>query len=45
MIQLARLHAYRNGVFWLVDVPVREASKRRSELRQEGWEVVFSEVV
>ena len=45
MIGLARLHCYKNGVFWLVDVPVNLARKRRLELSQEGWIVAHTEIV
>lgn len=45
MIGLARLHAYQKGVFWLVDVPVKEARKKQKELRQQGFEVVHTEIV
>jgi len=39
------MHAYRAGVFWLVDVPRNEAAKRRLELAREGWVITYSEVV
>lgn len=45
MIGLARLHAYQKGVFWLVDVPVTEAKRKRKELSQQGWVITYSEVV
>lgn len=45
MIGLARLHAYQNGVFWLVDVPVAEAKKKRAELTRQGWIVTHTEKV
>lgn len=45
VIGLARLHAYQNGVFWLVDVPVAEAKKKRTELTQQGWTVTHNEIV
>jgi len=45
VINLVRLHAYRAGVFWLVDVERQFASKRRLELAQEGWIVTHTEFV
>jgi hypothetical protein len=45
MIGLVRLHAYRGGVFNLVDVPQKEAKKKRLELSQEGWVVTHTEFV
>ena len=45
MIGLARLHAYQNGVFWLVDVPKTEAKNKQIELSRMGWIVVHTEVV
>jgi hypothetical protein len=45
MIGLARLHAYQKGVFWLVDVPVKEASKKQKDLSRQGWVVTHTEIV
>ena len=45
VINLCRLHCYRGGVFWLVDVPQDKASHRRKELSQEGWVVTHTEFV
>ena len=45
VINVARLHAYRQGVFWLVDVPKEEAKKRQQELSREGWIVTHTELV
>ena len=45
VINLCRLHCYRGGVFWLVDVPQDQASHRRKELSQEGWVVTHTEFV
>jgi hypothetical protein len=45
MIGLVRLHAYRGGVFSLVDVPQKDAKKKRLELSQEGWVVTHTEFV
>jgi G:T-mismatch repair DNA endonuclease (very short patch repair protein) len=45
MIGLARLHAYQNGVFWLVDVPQNRARDKQRELSRMGWTVVHTELV
>ena len=45
VINVARLHAYRQGVFWLVDVPREDAKKRQQELSREGWVVTHTEFV
>ena len=45
MIGLARLHAYQNGVFWLVDVPQSRARDKQRELCRMGWTVVHTELV
>jgi len=45
MIGLVRLHAYRGGVFNLVDVPVKDVKKKRLELSQEGWVITHTENV
>ena len=45
MVGLTRLHAYRNGVLNLVDVETKEARAKRTELRREGWEVVYTEAI
>ena len=45
MIGIVRIHAYRNGVFNLVDVPVKEAKKRRLELSREGFVITHTETV
>ena len=45
MINLCRLHCYRGGVFWLVDVPQDKAAGRRKELSREGWVVTHTEFV
>lgn len=45
MIGLARLHAYQKGVFWLVDVPVKEAKKKREELSRQGYVITHTEIV
>ena len=45
VINLCRLHCYRGGVFWLVDVPQGKAAKRQRELSQEGWIITHTEHV
>jgi len=45
MIGLVRLHAYQNGVFWLVDVPKEQAKSKQLELCRMGWTVVHTEFV
>ena len=45
MIDLVRLHAYRGGVFNLVDVPLKDAKRKRLELSQEGWVITHTENV
>lgn len=45
MIGLVRMHAYRSGVFWLIDVDVKDARRRRLELAQEGWIITHTEHV
>ena len=45
VINLCRLHCYRGGVFWLVDVPQDKAAGRRKQLSQEGWVVTHTEFV
>ena len=45
MIQLARLHCYLNGVFWLVDVAAGKVEERRAELAREGWCITHIEWV
>ena len=45
MVGLARLHAYQNGVFWLVDVPKDRAKSKQRELSRMGWTVVHTEIV
>ena len=43
VIGLVRLHAYRQGVFNLVDVPAKEARRKAKELTREGFVVTHSE--
>ena len=45
VIQLARLHCYLNGVFWLVDVAASEADRKRIQLAREGWCITHIEWV
>ena len=45
MIGLVRMHCYKNGRFWLVDVPLADAKTRRRELAQQGWVITHSEAV
>jgi len=45
MIGLVRLHAYRAGEFYLVDVPMKEARKKRIELNKEGFTITHTEHV
>ena len=45
VVNLARLHAYQNGVFWLVDVPQQDAKDKQKELSSLGWTVVHTELV
>ena len=45
MIGLARLHAYQNGVFWLVEVARERAKEKMHELSRMGWTVVHTEIV
>ena len=45
MIGLARLHAYQNGVFWLVEVAREHAKDKMHELSRLGWTVVHTEIV
>jgi hypothetical protein len=45
VVNLARLHAYQNGVFWLVDVPQKDAKDKQKELSRLGWTVVHTELV
>ena len=45
VINLARLHAYKQGVFWLVDVPRDKAKAKQQELSREGWIVTHTELV
>ena len=43
MCGLVRLYCYMNGVTNIFDYPVKEASKARERLSQEGWVVYHSE--
>jgi predicted kinase len=45
MIQLARIHAYRQGIFQLIDVPESELKERKKQLLAEGYVISHIEVV
>jgi hypothetical protein len=45
MIHIARLHAYKAGTFWLVDVPADQARFKRLELLKDGWVITHTEIV
>jgi len=45
MIHLARLYCRKGDEFFLVDVPVKEAKKRRLELEAKGYVITHTEVV
>jgi hypothetical protein len=45
MIKLARIHAYRSGIFQLIDVPQKELSKRKKQLLAEGYVISHIEMV
>lgn len=45
MVGLVRLHCYRQGMFTLVDVPAKEASKKQKQLTGEGFVVTHTETV
>jgi hypothetical protein len=45
MIDLVRLHAYKAGEFFLVDVPKKEARKKRIELNKDGFVIAHTELV
>jgi hypothetical protein len=43
MVGLVRLFAYRAGVLNLVDIPIKEARKKRLELSREGFVITHTE--
>ena len=43
MVGIVRLFAYRAGVLNLVDIPVKEAKRKRLELSREGFVVTHTE--
>ena len=43
MVGLVRLFAYRAGVLNLVDIPVKDAKRKRLELSREGFVVTHTE--
>ena len=45
MVGLCRLYCYRQGVFKLVDVPIKEAKKVQRELTLDDWVVTHTEHV
>ena len=45
MIGLVRMHLYRGGVFWLLDVPRNEAKSQRLIRAREGWICTHTEEV
>lgn len=45
MVGLCRLYCYRQGVFKLVDVPVKEAKRMHRELTLDDWVVTHTEHV
>jgi predicted kinase len=45
MINLARIHAYRSGIFQLFDVPKKECEKRKKHLISEGYVITHVEYV
>lgn len=45
LIGLARLYCYRNGVFWLVEIPRANATQKQRELTREGWCVTYTDLV
>lgn len=45
MIGLARLHCYKNGVFYLRDVPQKEKDAQKLKMSREGWIVTHVEFV
>jgi len=45
MLGLARIHAYRSGIFQLIDVPTEQLDKRREDLIAEGYIITHVEYV
>ncbi len=45
MIGLVRLHTYKAGEFWLVDVPLKEARHKAKQLKADGRIIVHTESV
>ena len=45
MVGLVRIHAWRGKEFQLRDVDKGEASKVMRELRADGWQLVYTEVL
>lgn len=45
MIGMARIHAYKAGIFQLFDVPIKEARKMRAYLIANGFVISHTETV
>ena len=45
MIKLARIHAYRSGIFQLIDVPQEDLNKRKKQLLAEDYVITHIEYV
>jgi hypothetical protein len=45
MCGLLRIHAWRGKDFKLLDVSKNDASKVMKELRADGWQLVYTEVL
>jgi hypothetical protein len=45
MIQLARIHAYRQGIFQLIDAPESELKERKKQLLADGYVISHIEYV
>jgi len=45
MVGLVRIHAWRGKEFQLRDVSKDDASKVMRELRADGWQLVYTEVL
>jgi len=43
VVDLVRLFAYKEGKFNLVDIPQKEAKKKRLELTREGFVITHTE--
>ena len=45
MINLLRLHCWKNGRFWLLDIEPEKEQETKAEVRREGWEELYTELV